>query len=787
MLQLLATEAGAAAAETFEPGWLTRNVWLIPLLPVVSFVLTLFFGKRFRSGGTFFGVGLMGLALLLSTALGVEWLNRGHVELEEHAPPAIAATYRGTAAGDEEHPVDHVIEEAERTGKPTASSGGHGAEEPGEHSEENPAEHGAEKPAEGHALPTGRLSLPRTESGGAPPAAEGGHGEEAAEHGHAIEVRPYSESEASWFHIGAKQFGFGFHVDGFAVAMLFTVCFISFLVHLFSTEYLRDDRRKTHYFAALGLFTAGMLLMVSSSTGLQLLLGWEIMGLCSFLLIGHWWEESKNSDAALKAFFTTRTGDVGLLVGLSILYFGAGETFNIAKINQQAITGGIPNTWLVCAAAALFVACIGKSAQFPLHTWLPDAMAGPTPVSALIHAATMVVAGVYLVARLYGVFWEGFSIADGGLNFGAVIGAVTVVIAALLAFAQNDIKKVLAYSTISQLGYMVMALCVGAWTAGIFHLFTHAMFKGLLFLGSGSISHAVHSFDMKKDMGGLRTVMPTTYKTFLIGSLALAGVFPLAGFWSKDEILLGASENGYKFFLLIGLAGAFMTACYMTRCVYLTFFGEYRGHGHPHESPPAITIPLIVLAVLSAAAGLLNAPGIELFSKWTENEAVLLAGVAHHEFSISTAMIGMAFGLAGITAGYLYYWRNLGPHRLTERNAAAMAGYRLLENKYYLDRLYTDGIVGSIKGPIARAAYIVNQRVIDAVVNAAGIGARKAGDFTYDVLDQKGVDGIVNGVGLTAEEGGSILRVLQTGRVQQYAAFLFGGVVLLGGALVLFT
>jgi len=292
---------------------------------------------------------------------------------------------------------------------------------------------------------------------------------------------------------------------------------------------------------------------------------------------------------------------------------------------------------------------------------------------------------------------------------------------------------------------------------------------------------------MKKDMGGMRKFMPTTYKTFMVGTLALAGIFPLAGFWSKDEILLGAGKNGYQFFLVVGLVGAFMTAAYMTRCVYLTFFGEYRGHGHPHESPPAITIPLIVLAVLSAVAGLLNAPGIELFAKWTENETVLMAGVAHHPFSVTTAIIGMTFGLSGIAASYLYYWRNLGPHRLTERNGAALAGYRVLENKYYLDRLYTDGIVGSIKGPIARAAYIVNQRVIDGAVNAVGIGARKAGAFTYDVIDQKGVDGLVNGVGLTAEEGGSVLRVLQTGRVQQYAAFLFGGVVLLGGALVLFT
>jgi NADH-quinone oxidoreductase subunit L len=313
-----------------------------------------------------------------------------------------------------------------------------------------------------------------------------------------------------------------------------------------------------------------MYVLVSSSTTLGALFGWEAMGLCSFMLIGHWWEEQANSDAALKAFFTTRTGDIGLLVGISILFFAAGGTFDIAAINHAALAGDISHTVLIAAGAALLCAVVGKSAQFPLHTWLPDAMAGPTPVSALIHAATMVVAGVYLLARLYGVFWEGFSIGNGGVNFVAVIGGITVVIAAALAFVQNDIKKVLAYSTVSQLGYMVMALGVGAWTAAVFHLFTHAMFKGLLFLGSGSVSHAVHSFDMKKDMGGLRTYMPTTHKTFIIGSLALAGVPPLAGFWSKDEILLGARANGFELFMIVGLIGAFMTAAYMTRCVYLT-------------------------------------------------------------------------------------------------------------------------------------------------------------------------------------------------------------------------
>jgi NADH-quinone oxidoreductase subunit L len=292
---------------------------------------------------------------------------------------------------------------------------------------------------------------------------------------------------------------------------------------------------------------------------------------------------------------------------------------------------------------------------------------------------------------------------------------------------------------------------------------------------------------MKKDMGGLKKTMPITFWTFLIGSVALAGIFPLAGFWSKDEILVGASGNGYPIFLIVGLVGAFMTAAYMTRCVYLTFFGEFRGHGHPHESPKPITVPLIILAGFSVCAGLLNVPALELFTKWTANATVIAAKVPEHGFSFGLAGAGLLMGFAGIATGYAYYVRNLGPHGLTQRSKPAMTGFTFLENKYYLDRLYTDMIVGGIKGPVARTAYWVNQNIIDGVVNGAAAVSRAVANFTYDVIDQKIVDGAVNGAGLGAEEGGSALRVLQTGRVQQYAAFLFGAVVLMGGALVLFA
>src|SRR3954465_14697427 len=400
-------------------------------------------------------------------------------------------------------------------------------------------------------------------------------GEEA----HAV-VQPVIHN-VTWWRNGGLVFTAGTQIDGLAVMMLFVVTIISLLVHVYSTAYMHDDVRYTYYYAALSLFTASMLTLVVAPNTLQLLVGWELVGLCSFMLIGHWWEEQANTNAALKAFLTTRTGDIGLMIGVIVTFFAANQSFDIGRINTMALAGVNGHTiWLV-GASCLLIGIIGKSGQFPLHTWLPDAMAGPTPVSALIHAATMVVAGVYLGARVYGVFWQGFSIADGGVNPMAAIGAVTILIGAPLAFVQDDIKKVLAYSTISQLGYMVMGLGVGAWVGAVFHLFTHAFFKALLFLGAGSISHSGshHSFDMKKDMGGLRKYMPVTFVTFLIGTAALVGIPLTAGFFSKDEILAVAGSNGFTFFKIVGLIGAVMTAAYMTRCVYLTFFGEYRG-GH---------------------------------------------------------------------------------------------------------------------------------------------------------------------------------------------------------------
>ena len=604
------------------------------------------------------------------------------------------------------------------------------------------------------------------------------------------EVEPIVHS-ITWWQNGAMKFGVGTQIDGLAVMMLFVVTFISLLVHIYSTAYMKGDVRFTYFYAALSLFTFSMLLLVVAPNTLQLLVGWELVGLCSFMLIGHWWEEGANSNAALKAFLTTRTGDIGLMIGIIVTFFAAG-TFNIVGINQYALSSGADHTLMVVGASCLLIGIIGKSGQFPLHTWLPDAMAGPTPVSALIHAATMVVAGVYLGARLYGVFWSGFNIGDGGFNPMAIIGAITIIIGAALAFVQTDIKKVLAYSTISQLGYMVMGLGVGAWVGAVFHLFTHAFFKALLFLGAGSVSHSGshHSFDMKKDMGGLRKYMPITFWTFLIGSAALAGIAPLAGFWSKDEILATAGQGGYEVFAIVGLVGAFLTAAYMTRCVYLTFFGEYRGHGQPHESPKAITVPLIVLAVFSVFAGFAQAVplGLEKFVEYVEPHFAF-PPVLVPEFDYGLAATSLIVVAAAIGVGCFLWFRKeeVGAFKdLTRRSSLANAGYTFLVNKYYLDDLYEGVIVTGIKGPIARVSYWINQNVIDAIVKGTGLAARSIAGGTYRV-DQDVLDAGYNTLARETGASGGLLRRVQTGRLQWYALVMFFSVGAFALALVIFS
>jgi NADH-quinone oxidoreductase subunit L len=717
------------------------NAWIIPLLPAASFVLILLFGKRLPRKGSELGIAAVGIAFVLSLATNVQWFD--HVD-----------------------DAEHKAEEQQHSEEPTEEEG------------------------ESH-------SLGVTSGESATPPQEEEHAEE--EETHHFEVEPVTKAW-TWFQNGGVDIEVGMLLDGPAVMMLFVVTLVSLLVHVYSTDYVHGDRRYTHFFAFLSLFTASMLGLVMAKTTLQLIVCWELVGVCSFALIGHWWEEKANSDAALKAFITNRVGDVGLLCGMILLFFGAGQTFDIEEINAAALDGTIGHTLLVVAACALVAAVMSKSGQFILHTWLPDAMAGPTPVSALIHAATMVVAGIYMVGRLYGVFFEGLSIGISNVNLLAVVGGVTVLGGAGLAFVQNDIKKVLAYSTVSQLGYMVMALGVGAWTAAFFHLFTHAFFKACLFLGSGSVSHAVHSFDMKKDMGGLRKWMPHTYRTFMISTAALIGLFPLAGFWSKDEILAGASQlggdGGYKAFLVVGILGAMMTAAYMTRCVYLTFFGEFRGHGHPHESGPRIVAPLWILAGLAVVAGVANLPAaipgdtsLELrFEHYFEPKGAYFPSALPTfdvpEFDLGIALASTVIGLLGIGLAYAWYWQRRGPHGITERSRVAHAGYTLLANKYYFDHLYTDVIAGGTKGPVAQATNWTNQHVIDGVVNGAGRATAATGRFVYDYVDQGVVDNIVDGSGLAAEGGGQVLRRLTSGRVQQYGALLFGATAVFAGVLI---
>ncbi len=763
---------------------LLDKVWIVPAIMAASFLLILFFGKRAGTKATAgLGIAAVSVCLVFSVVVAGQWINR------VNHPPT------GEKLAEDIRQANGLTPQTPEAVESEANAATHDAGQTVDQGSSSGSEHGAAATgaAEGEsaAAPLAATEQPATPTAEGSTSAEGEHG---AEH----ESVPPVVRTVTWFEIGPIHFELGTLVDGLSAMMLVTVCIISLLVHIYSTEYLHGDVRFTHYYAFLSLFTASMLFYVISSNTLQMLVGWELVGLCSFALIGHWWEEKNNTDAALKAFLTNRVGDMGLIIGVTITFFAAGATsFNVLHINEYALSGGANTTLLLVGALCLFGGVTSKSGQFPLHTWLPDAMAGPTPVSALIHAATMVVAGVYLIARLYAVFFQGLGIGSSSLHYVAFIGGFTTVMGGVLAFVQTDLKKVLAYSTISQLGYMVMALGVGAWTAGVFHLFTHAFFKACLFLGAGSVSHACHhTFDMR-EMGGLRKHMKSTHATFAIASLALAGIVPLAGFWSKDEILAGAQQgqrNAYTLMLVFGLITAFMTAAYMGRAYWMTFWGEYRGHGTPHESPKVITVPLWVLAICAIFLGFLNFParffGLELPSGVTTRfehfvePTFAFPQIEHPTFTPWLAVLSTVLAVAGIATAYLYFEKNKGPHGLTHRSGAARAGYTFLENKYYLDTLYTDIIAADTKGPLARAAYWFNQNVLDGIVDGAATVSKKVARFVYRDVDQLVVDGVVNGSGLVSEESGQFLRRMQTGKVQQYAAILFAGVVVLAGVLV---
>ena len=574
--------------------------------------------------------------------------------------------------------------------------------------------------------------------------------------------------------IGSLDLEFGWVVDGLSIMMFFVVGTVSLLVFIYAVEYMKGEIRYTFFFTSLTLFAGSMLVLVSSPTLLQLLVGWELVGVCSYLLIGHYWEEKENSSAAIKAFITNKVADVGLMIGIIMLALSAG-TFRISDILYKATHGNqnISKVALV-AGVLLFIGAMGKSAQFPLHVWLPDAMAGPTPVSALMHAATMVTAGVYLLARMF-PFYEGAAAPVKELVL--LVGVLTLFLGGCLAIVQDDLKKVLAYSTVSQLGYMVTAIGAGAYTAGLMHLWTHAFFKALLFLGAGSVIHAVHTNNMS-EMGGLKDAMPKTFRTFIIGTVALAGLPPLAGFFSKDEILASLSHEGYTGYFVIAAAGAFITAFYMTRAVVKTFFGEYRGNGDPHESGQLMTMPLVVLSVLAVVSGWVNIPGVYTgFTSWVGTRGVAINEYHPESFDFAAMSLGLLAGVSGIVAAYLLYMK-FGTAETGDEKIKLQPVWKILENKYYLDDLYINGIVNPLKTAVAKAVDQFNSKVLDRFVNSVGLAMGFLGKIVYSNLDQDGIDRIVNSVSVGTDDLGGRVKLIQSGRVQQYLALFLSSVLL---------
>ena len=547
-----------------------------------------------------------------------------------------------------------------------------------------------------------------------------------------------------WAQVGDRIFNMGVQMGNLEAFVVTMVTFASTLIQLYSMGYMQGDAKYNRFFTIVTLFTAGMLTTVLADNLLLFLFGWELMSFASFSLIGHWFENLDNARAAFKAFVTTRIGDLGLLAGMFLLFAQAG-TLEFEGI-FSAVEGTAAGTWWVTAAALfLFWAAVGKSAQLPLHVWLPDAMAGPTPVSALIHAATMVAAGVFLIARTYPLF-EASGIA---LSIVAWVGGITALFAAVVAVLQEDIKKVLAYSTMSQLGYMVMALGLGGFAAAIFHLTTHGFFKALLFLGAGSVIHALHHEQNMHRMGGLLGKLPVTAVTFLVGTLALAGIWPFSGFYSKDAVLLAAYEANTALFWL-GIIAAALTAFYMTRLFFLTFLGRPRdrhAYEHAHESPAVMLVPLVLLAIPSLVAGF-SAPAllgqsVDDFLALSEHTAS--GGHAHGP----VPTLATAAAVAGIVLGVVLFGAMGAPAR--KRLIQGAAGlYKLVKNKFYFDELYYAVFVQGTRGLAAIAAF----------------------------LDKYLIDGLVNGVAALTVAIGSQTRRLTTGFVQTYMIALFAGVAL---------
>jgi NADH-quinone oxidoreductase subunit L len=548
--------------------------------------------------------------------------------------------------------------------------------------------------------------------------------------------QPYVERYFSWIASGALNIDFAFAVDRLSAVMLLVVTGIGALIHIYSIGYMSHEGGYYRFFAYMNLFMFFMLTLVLGANYLVLFVGWEGVGLCSYLLIGFYFLKKSATNAGLKAFVVNRIGDFGfsLAMFLIVVQFGTLDFQQVfAKAAGFSLEKGAGMLTLICLL--LLVGATGKSAQVPLYVWLPDAMEGPTPVSALIHAATMVTAGVYMIARSATLFTR----APIAMDAVATIGLITAVLAATIGLAQNDIKKVFAYSTVSQLGYMFLGLGCGAFSAGIFHLMTHAFFKALLFLGAGSVIHALSGEQDLRNMGGLRKKIPVTFAVLLCASVAIAGVPPFSGFFSKDAILVAAYARA-PWMYWVGVITAGITAFYVFRAIFLCFFGEYRGQAHPHESPLVMTAPLGILAVLSLVGGYINVP------KFLEP----VFGELHEAHDESLVYISVAAGLIGIAFAWLFYVLKPG---LADSIANALGGvYRLVLNKYYVDEAYDAVVVN----PLVDGSRTVLWRGVD-----TGL-----------------IDGIVDGTGTTARGIGGVLRHLQSGYIRRYAAWVLVGSIL---------
>jgi NADH-quinone oxidoreductase subunit L len=593
---------------------------------------------------------------------------------------------------------------------------------------------------------------------------------------------------------GVKNFtvGMGFQVDPLSCVMLFVVTFVGFWIHVYSVGYMAHEDGFQRFFTYLNLFMGMMLLLILGNNYLVMFVGWEGVGLCSYLLIGFYYKEEFPPYAGRKAFITNRVGDFGFVLGLFALVsqFGTlkySEIFPRIAANPSLLLG--PGHFGLTLAAfigvCLFIGAMGKSAQIPLYVWLPDAMAGPTPVSALIHAATMVTAGVYMVSRSNVIY----QLAPGVSGFVAAVGATTAIFAATIALVQTDIKKVLAYSTVSQLGYMFLAAGLGAYTTAVFHLMTHAFFKALLFLGSGSVIHAMGGEQDMRKMGGLRKHLPTTYKTFVIGSLAIAGIPPFAGFFSKDEILGSAAQHGEWVLYGVGLLTAGLTAFYMFRAVFMTFWGDFRGtheqEHHLHESPPSMTVPLWVLAIGAILAGLVGLPKllgehVNLFHNFSDPIIYRIVGhpIGEHEMAVWTELtlmlVAVGVALLGITLAARLYGptRGLATEEAWERRFPAV--HRVLLNKYYVDELYDKTVIGGTWS-LARLLFRFDAGFIDGLLVNGARNVTVTVAMVSGFFDKYVVDGLVNLVATVLDAFSKLFRRLQTGYVSNYALVLAAG------------